>query len=451
MNDCYCFNKLNQCYCFNQTNEFCSLNNLNKYSSFNKIIKEKKHINESSIFINIPNKELLLTESPHYKFIEFTKFDSLKNSEYGNFSELDISKSKIDLLDTNLEKYRRAATKYLHEYELVKLICKKRVISRAYFKLYELIFFEDIINLHNLDCLFICEAPGGFIECITDIRRKRNLRTSYISISAQNDIKYDKYLDSENLLYGDITNIEIIDQSIDTIIKRYPNKLDLITADGGFDIKNFNSQEIISNKLILCEIYIAIKTQKKNGMFIVKYFDMFTHNSVISYLILCTFYKTVKIIKPKTSRNSNSERYLVCSSFNDIDESNIKLILELEDIIKNYVIKYPDPNNEEEYGIYTLIYPSFNFDTIPHFKEEIKNFNNSIISKQIKTIDDSINMVYIKDYYFQNLLLKLFIDNVSLNNLIFYKNILYTRINKCIDWLRLYKINTYQIVYRIDC
>ena len=60
-------------------------------------------------------------------------------------------------------------------------------------------------------------------------------------------------------------------------------------------------------------------------------------------------------------------------------------------------------------------------------------------------------MVYIKDYYFQNLLLKLFIDNVSLNNLIFYKNILYTRINKCIDWLRLYKINTYQIVYRIDC
>ena len=72
MNDCYCFNKLNQCYCFNQTNEFCSLNNLNKYSSFNKIIKEKKHINESSIFINIPNKELLLTESPHYKFIKFT-------------------------------------------------------------------------------------------------------------------------------------------------------------------------------------------------------------------------------------------------------------------------------------------------------------------------------------------------------------------------------------------
>jgi 23S rRNA U2552 (ribose-2'-O)-methylase RlmE/FtsJ len=370
----------------------------------------------------------------------------LKNTCYGNFFELDNTKCKIDSLDKESEKLRRASAKYINEYELVKVICKKKVISRAYFKLYELIYFEDIINLHVLDCFFICEAPGGFIECLTDIRRKRNLRTSYVSISANSEIKYDSYLDSDNLLYGDITKIDVIDNSIKEVLSRFPNNLDFITADGGFNVKIFNSQEIISNKLILCEIYIALNTQKKNGMFIIKYFDMFTHNSVMSYLILCTFYKEVKIIKPKTSRNCNSERYLVCSSFVGINKSNNKIITDLREIIKNYV--FVEPINS---GIYTLIYPYFNFDLIPGIKNEIKDFNQHIIEQQVQSINDSIRMVNLRNIYFQNLLLNLFTDNnINLDSIFSYKSILYTRIIKCIDWLRIYKINTNQIVYRFN-
>ena len=86
-------------------------------------------------------------------------------------------------MDKSEERCRRAAAKYLHEYELVKLLCKKQVISRAYFKLYEIIYFELIVTKNECDCFFICEAPGGFIECVTDIRRKKNLQTKYISIS----------------------------------------------------------------------------------------------------------------------------------------------------------------------------------------------------------------------------------------------------------------------------
>ena len=271
-----------------------------------------------------------------YKYIQFENTDSLKNNNYGNFNELDITKNKIDLLDKNSERCRRAAAKYLHEYELVKIICKKQVISRAYFKLYEMIYFDKILNIPNINCFFICEAPGGFIECVTDIRRKRNLITNYVSISIdrvdsfknkEQDIKYDNYLETNNLLYGDITEIEVIDKTIQSVIIKFPDLLDFITADGGFDIKNFNSQEIVSNKLILCEIYLALNTQKKNGVFIIKFFDMFTHNSVLFYLILCCFYLEVKIIKPKTSRNSNSERYLICKKFIGIDKSNITLFL----------------------------------------------------------------------------------------------------------------------------
>jgi len=370
---------------------------------------------------------------------------------------LDSTKCKIDSLDKDSEKLRRASAKYINEYELVKVICKKKVISRAYFKLYELIYFEDIINLHVLDCFFICEAPGGFIECLTDIRRKRNLRTSYVSISATSEIKYDPYLDSDNLLYGDITKIDVIDNSIKEVLSRFPNNLDFITADGGFNVKIFNSQEIISTKLILCEIYIALNTQKKNGMFIIKYFDMFTHNSVMSYLMLCNFYKEVKIIKPKTSRNCNSERYLVCSSFVGINKSNTKIITDLREIIKNYVLVEPSSsiNNQETIqripGTYTLIYPYFNFDSISGIKIKISDFNEYILEQQVKSINDSINMVKLKNIYFQNLLLNLFTDNnINLDSIFYYKSILYTRIVKCIDWLRIYKINTNQVVYRFN-
>jgi len=455
MNNCYCINKLNQCFCFNQDNEYSSLNNIHKYSSFNNIFKgfpTEYNVNKRNLVIfNLDSGTSELFDFSNqliYKHIYFDDFDLLKNIEYGNFKELDRTKCKIDLLDSTNEKYRKAATKYLHEYELIKLICKKRVISRAYFKLYELIFFEDIVNFHTLDCFFICEAPGGFIECITDIRRKKNLRTSYISISNDNDIRYDKFLEQDNLLYGDITKLDVLDNTILLIKEKFPNNIDFITADGGFDIQIFNLQEILSNKLILCEIYLAISTQKQNGMFIIKYFDMFTHNSIVSYLILCSFYKKVKIIKPNTSRNSNSERYLVCYSFIGIDDSNKHVLDNIREIIVNYRFTEPEENKP---GVYTVIYPDFNFQNIPTLKQTIKKFNNIILREQIDTINNSLELVKSRDMYFKNLLINQFIEKKTIGSIFLYRNILNNRIIKCIEWLRTYKINTHQIVYRYNC
>ena len=251
-----------------------------------------------------------------WKEIIFKDISELKEARYGNFSDLDTTKCLIDTLDKNSEINRRAAAKYLHEYELVKVLCKKQVISRAYFKLYEIIYHEPIVMLPELNCFMICEAPGGFIECICDIRRKKNLRTNFISVSKQDPfIKYDRYLEESKIGYADITNCIETQQTIKRALTRFPNGIDFITADGGFDIKNFNAQEILSTKLLLCEIYIAICTQCKGGTFIIKFFDMFTHNTIMCYLLLCHFYSYVKIIKPKTSRNCNSERYLICSNF----------------------------------------------------------------------------------------------------------------------------------------
>ena len=91
--------------------------------------------------------------------------------------DLNDNKSKIDSLNVTQERYRNNIVKYLHEYELLEFLCKKQVISRSYFKLYEMIYHEPIILSNQLDCFFICEAPGGFIDCVGDIRKKKTLRS----------------------------------------------------------------------------------------------------------------------------------------------------------------------------------------------------------------------------------------------------------------------------------
>jgi hypothetical protein len=93
----------------------------------------------------------------------------------------------------------------------------------------------------------------------------------------------------------------------------------------------------------------------------------------------------------------------------------------------------------------TIVYPEL---VLPNL-EKISIFNNLIIYEQIKTINESIKMVNNKDTYFQHLLLSIFMEHKhpeinKLYNIITFKNILSSRIKKCIDFLRTYNINTNQ-------
>ena len=165
---------------------------------------------------------------------------------------------------------------------------------------------------------------------------------------------------------------------------------------------------------------------------------MFTHNSVIYYLILCSFYKHVRICKPRTSRNCNSERYLVCYSFHGISESNIHLIIDIRNIISQFSTKLDD---------YTIVFPNVlekmkieNTEIYNILIKRLSYFNNIVIRKQVCTINDSIAMIHGDNMYIKDLLLRLFLKKISLCSIFLYKNILYSRINKSIEWLKEHNI-----------
>ena len=376
--------------------------------------------------------DIFIGKNYEYKKIK----DSIKKNEYGNYELLDYTKSKLENFKEPFDTLRRAAAKYYHDFELVKVICKKNVVSRSYFKIYEFIYFDEILNKDKLDCVFLCEAPGGFIDAVLDMRRMKNRTIEYLTVTKYNEeINYNKYINKDSVIYGDITNSIIIENVIQKSKIKFPLGLDLITADGGFDVKKYNSQEIIIFKLLLSEVIIALSIQKEGGIFIIKFFDMFTHNTIVLYLILCSFYKEVKIIKPLTSRNSNSERYLICKGFIKKKIEHYFLINNMKSILKNFII-FDD--------IYTIVFPHI---IIPEKIKNIKLINNSISNLQIETINKSVNMVINKNTYINNLILKIFSGTFKTKYIYEYNMILNEKIKKSMYFLRKYNLININVDY----
>lgn len=96
---------------------------------------------------------------------------------------------------------------------------------------------------------------------------------------------------------------------------------DIVGADGGFELAPIgavhydNLQELFCARIVASECLSALQTLRPGGTFVCKLFDTLSDLSAsVVYLMLAAF-EAVKIVKPKRSRASNSERYLMCHGF----------------------------------------------------------------------------------------------------------------------------------------
>jgi 23S rRNA U2552 (ribose-2'-O)-methylase RlmE/FtsJ len=258
-------------------------------------------------------------------------------------SYLNIMKGQIDDYNDEWD----ISKKYTNTYEYIHTIipqykisvCKLKPLSRSYYKLIEIINTLTI-TLPNepIKSFHLAEGPGGFIEALI-YYRKLNLNNEndiYNGITLIDDKnenipgwkKSRDFLEVNKNVYiikgadntGNILNIK----NFNYCYNRYKNSIDFITADGGFDYSsNFNKQEILSINLILAQVIYAIALQKQGGTFILKVFDIFTQATIDILYILSSLYEKCYIIKPNTSRNANSEKYIVCKLFKLADASEL--------------------------------------------------------------------------------------------------------------------------------
>jgi 23S rRNA U2552 (ribose-2'-O)-methylase RlmE/FtsJ len=232
--------------------------------------------------------------------------------------------------------YWNFAKKVINEYELIFTRSgKKKPISRAYYKLWEISHDFELLRhiIHSSDdssscSIHLAEGPGGFIESLCDMCVKHNVDTKKHFIhgitllsrieSVPNWKINDKYFKNFNIRLHDSTNGDLYQlTNLDTFVNEFHGKKgDLITADGGFDFsEDFNTQELQFHKLMLSQIFLAITLQKRGGSFLLKVFDLFLPNTIILLTICSLFYRSFTIIKPKTSRPANSEKYILFEDF----------------------------------------------------------------------------------------------------------------------------------------
>ena len=252
-----------------------------------------------------------------------------------------------------------------------------KIIDKTFYKLWELFFLFDIIDLKDNDftTILLDNASNDLLRSVMLYRKqfgKTNKNNKYFNIVTNEDYVQSKPNKKSN-------NTEFpVNGSIGK------NKANLIITNG-FKTKNAIysvTQEQNSYKLILNQILYALKNQNISGTFICKIYESFTN--VMSKIISCLtcFYEKVYITKPLTSRNINSEKYIVCLNFkkaSNIDKIE-SIVEELNKVHKNLVD----------------IFPKYNIDTV--FKNTMISLNTKISNKQFINNNEIITFINNQNY-----------------------------------------------------
>lgn len=304
--------------------------------------------------------------------------------------------------------YSRWSTfkKYTNPYEYIhtsygnkRYISKLKPLSRAYYKMVEIMNYFNLYDKYkytSIKTLHLAEGPGGFIEAITNKRRTMGYEDDkYVGITLVDDKeksvpgwkKSQYFLDNNpnvTIETGTTKDGNLYKtENLDYLYKKYGNTMDIITGDGGFDFStDYNNQERSALRLIFTQFIYACFMQKQGGTFILKMFDCFSKGTVDIIYLLNIFYKKVFITKPYTSRQANSEKYIVCIGF----KSKLKSVLlkKLRNIL--YIMETMD--NE------TIMTTSFlRIPLMKYVTKKIENINAILGQQQIDNIYRTINLI----------------------------------------------------------
>ena len=226
------------------------------------------------------------------------------------------------------------AKKYTNPFEYIYTnsartsICKYKPISRAYFKMVEIINGFKLLPFDKtpIQMFALAEGPGGFIEAVANTRSNKSDKYYGMTIEDSNDDSVPGWRKTQYFLRSN-PNVEL-ERGIDGtgnlldvnnflyVARKHKNKMELVSGDGGFNFSDdFGGQEQNMVGLLFAQIAFALALQKPGGNFVLKLFDCFLKPTTELLYLLSSAYDKVYISKPCTSRCANSERYVVCTGY----------------------------------------------------------------------------------------------------------------------------------------
>jgi len=354
----------------------------------NKVIDIIKKNNFNPIFSTYQSQPKLNYGFNYYIYQTKEKTNILKEKEFKNKFYL-----VTNPYETSIKDYDKDINSCS---ELYFSLQSGGIISRAFFKLWEILLTFDLIpSKGSITTAHLAEAPGAFIQA-TDLYRtkfypKVKKGDVYNCISIINDKggipfkkeKLEKCMTKVEIHHGDLTDI-----NIQKAFQENVGEIDFVTADGGFEWKDENKQEQEAYRLILAEIISALRIQKTGGSFVLKIFETFTDVTIKYLMILSTYYSNVIIHKPLTSRATNSERYVICMNFKGIGK------VELNNL-ENLLVQIN--SNELKQNYLNDICPDLE---IPQpYKLVVMNAAIDIMNIQFIAINDMMNYIQLNNRY----------------------------------------------------
>lgn len=184
--------------------------------------------------------------------------------------------------------------------------------ARSFFKLEQIDQKCDLFTTAN-NIVDLCAAPGSWSQYISNrLKTLNRLETSrVIAIDLQDMMQ----IDGVRTLKADITKPSTLQE-----IRNYFNQTpaDIVLSDGAPDVLGMHDvDEYIQGQLVLAALQVATALLRQGGSFVAKVFRQ--KETDLLYAQLCTLFADVRVVKPRTCRNTSIEAFVVCCGYAPVD------------------------------------------------------------------------------------------------------------------------------------
>ncbi|XP_071445014.1 cap-specific mRNA (nucleoside-2'-O-)-methyltransferase 2 [Hetaerina americana] len=319
-----------------------------------------------------------------------------------------LNEVKSKLNDFPLEKWHRH-TAAMNPAGAIQRQLREEVgaelLTQAWCKFFETVCSFSLIpsksiETKELNTVHLCEAPGAFVASLNhyltinlpDIKwnwMATTLNPHYEANDPARTIFDDRFIipTEKHWSFGaDHTGDIQLEANMRHLLNEAKERglsgkgtLMLVTADGSIDCQfNPGEQESLVCTLHLCEATTALLLLDKGGSLLLKAFTVFEAENVCLLYLLAFAFEKIVAWKPATSREGNSEMYLVCINYRG--QSSLSPWLEV-------LCKY--------YGQEFSKAPMFSLDSIPQTflsqvvecAEKFMNYQINVIERNIETFD----------------------------------------------------------------
>lgn len=182
--------------------------------------------------------------------------------------------------------------------------------ARSAFKLLQI---EDQFGIfHGVTrAVDLCAAPGSWSQVLAK-RLREPKKDSYDDAKiVAVDIQTMAPLEGVTIIQGDITSYDTAER----VIEQFRGcKAQLVVCDGAPDVTGQHDlDEFIQSQLLLAALNITSFILETGGAFVAKLFRGKDISLMIAQFRI--FFEQVQVVKPKSSRTSSTEAFIVCRNF----------------------------------------------------------------------------------------------------------------------------------------